>query len=126
MENEIKVNEFVRYKDGDIIQIFQKIDREYVIKDNKGRIYTLPESAVYKRIVKHSPNLIDLIQYGDYVNGQEVETVYGYDEDGNDKDGMGICEVEDDYAYYKYLEDINITTIVTKEMMESIIYKVKE
>ena len=62
MENEIKGNEFVRYKDGDIIQIFQKIDREYVIKDNKDRIYTLPESAVYKDIVKHSSNLIDIIE----------------------------------------------------------------
>ena len=62
MENEIKVNEFIRYKDGDIIQIFQKVGREYVIKDNKDRIYTLPESAVYKDIVKHSPNLIDIIE----------------------------------------------------------------
>lgn len=62
MENEIKGNEFVRYKDGDIIQIFQKIDREYVIKDNKDRIYTLPESAVYKDMAKHSPNIIDIIE----------------------------------------------------------------
>ncbi len=124
MENEIKVNDYVRLKDGTIAKVIEiknqntDIFNWYCLDNDMG--------TMDRSIVKHSPNLIDLIQYGDYVNGQEVETVYGYDEDGNDKDGMGICEVEDDYAYYKYLEDINITTIVTKEMMESIIYKVKE
>lgn len=123
MENEIKVGDWIRDREGHITKIIQTLS---LFKDVE--LYLGEDGYQYSdnAIVKHSPNLIDLIQYGDYVNGQEVETVYGYDEDGNDKDGMGICEVEDDYAYYKYLEDINITTIVTKEMMESISYKVKE
>ena len=128
MENEIKVNEFIRTKYGEIAKVIEY--RDEIVLDKEIKFYGMYRSYICEDeldfIVKHSPNLIDLIQCGDYVNGQEVETVYGYDEDGNDKDGMGICEVEDDYAYYKYLEDINITTIVTKEMMESIIYKVKE
>ena len=75
---------------------------------------------------KHSFDIKDLLEEGDYVNGQEVVTVYGYDEDGNDKDGLGICEVDDDYAYYTYLEDIEIKTILTKEQYEANCYKVKE
>ena len=127
MENEIKGNEFVRYKDGDIIQIFQKIDREYVIKDNKDRIYTLPESAVYKDLVKHSPNLKDLIQKDDFVNGDRVVAIdYTEDENGNYVDVLGIMEIDDDYAYPIELRVINIQEVVTKEMMESISYKVKE
>lgn len=126
MENEIKVNEYIRTKRG-IIDKAVKILDNYIFLKSKFFITEYGESCTFIKktdVVKHSSNLIDLIQCGDYVNGQEVETVYGYNEDGNDKDGMGICEVEDDYAYYKYLEDINITTIVTKEMMESISYKV--
>lgn len=74
------------------------------------------------QIKNHSKNIIDLIEVGDYVNGNEVITVYGYDEDGNDKDGLGICEVDDDYAYYTYLENININSIVTKEQYKSVEY----
>lgn len=133
MENEIKVGEYGRTNLGKIIKFAWLSDADGKRYENKVILVDKMMTETYpfyyfkkdEHIVKHSPNLIDLIQCGDYVNGQEVETVYGYDEDGNDKDGMGICEVEDDYAYYKYLEDINITTIVTKEMMESISYQVK-
>lgn len=132
MENEIKVGDWIRTNWGHIGKLKRiELDKNdsglkwYVFDHKEFEINIIKEEYINKPyIVKHSPNLIDLIQCGDYVNGQEVETVYGYDEDGNDKDGMGICEVEDDYAYYRYLEDINITTIVTKEMMESISYKV--
>ncbi len=121
MENEIKVGEYVRYKDGDIIRIFQKIDREYVIKDNKDRIYTLPESAVYKDMVKHSRNLIDLIQCGDYVNGHKILEIKRNAE-------SGLRYLYYDYVPIKYYVERTdkIESIATKEMMESISYKVKE
>ena len=120
MENEIKVNEFVRYKDGDIIQIFQKIDREYVIKDNKDRIYTLPESAVYKDMVKHSSNLIDLIQCGDYVNGHLIEEIQIL----QDKKCLFYDLSLPMQVGLHFYMDYDIKEIVTKEMMESISYKV--
>ena len=119
MENEIKVGEYVRYKDGDIIRIFQKIDREYVIKDNKDRIYILPESAVYKDMVKHSKNLIDLIQCGDYVNGHKVIKP-------KQSITYASVEVENSIAKIEIIPEKDIKEVVTKEMMESISYKVKE
>lgn len=132
---QIKVGEYIRTKNG----IIAKLD--YIEIRNVENIYYF-DKVIYRRydddfdflvsknlfeyIVKHSPNIIDLIEEGDYVNGYEIIEVYGYDEDGNDKDGIGICEVDDDYAYYIYLEDLDIKTIVTKELMESIKYEVSK
>lgn len=57
MENEIKVGEYIRTKLGDIKQItegFEFIIKRYNESDNK--------------IVKHSPNLIDIIEERRYIN----------------------------------------------------------
>ncbi len=127
-EDKIEVGEYVRTKKGDI----DKIDR-YIFESNiyhcENGMCIDTENRIglhLEDIVKHSKNIIDLIKEGDYVNGYEVITVYGYDENGNDKDELGICEVDDDYAYYTYLEDIDIKSIVTKERFESIKYKIEE
>ena len=65
----IEVNEYVRTKDG-------KIDK--VINSNfYMSIYVECEKGLYliENIVKHSKQLIDLIEEGDYVNGHLVEEV---------------------------------------------------
>ena len=121
MKDKIEVGEYIRANDGTIGKIIA--DKEeplrYVI-DDCGQI------VLHTDIVKHSKNIIKLIEEGDYVNGDEVITVYGYDKNGNDKDGLGICEVDDDYAYYTCLEDIDIKSILTKEQFQSMEYKVGE
>lgn len=106
MENEIKVGEFIRTKLGDIKKItegFEFIIKRYNESDNK--------------IVKHSPNLIDLIQCGDYVNGYIVKRTYLDGETHYIKLGEQIT------GNRTYNDDIK--SIVTKEMMESISYKVE-
>ena len=70
-------------------------------------------------IVKHSPNIIDLIEVGDYVNGSKV---------------IDIAEAPERAVYVEKvtlgaLEPItnkNIETIVTKEQFEQMKYIVKE
>lgn len=135
MENEIKVNEFVRTKDGQIYKI--EDGTEFcedsvnvgigIIPDVEG-IWVDKEHFTYvdkRDIVKHSPNLIDLIQKDDFVNGDRVVAIdYTEDENGNYVDVLGIMEIDDDYAYPIELRVINIQEVVTKEMMESISYKV--
>lgn len=66
------------------------------------------------------------MKYGDYVNGEEVVTIYGYDEDGIDKDELGIIETDDDFAYGVYLTDLNIRTILTHEQFEQNCYRLEE
>ena len=146
MEDKIEVGEYVRTKNGITGKIVRELSEDYYgedlirksfIVDNNGQTVTRLDlnNEFYKRqneylikctdyIVKHSKNIIDLLEEGDYVNGDEIIVIYGYDEDGNDKDGLGICQVDDDYAYYLYLEDINIKSIVTKEQFESMKYEI--
>lgn len=133
----IEVGDYIRTKNGDIGKVFnievagqgtrymgERLEETiYSIKNNDNT-----ENYRYKHtaIVKHSKNIIDLIEEGDYVNGDEVVIVYGYDEDGNDYDELGIEEVDCDEGYHIPLRNINIKTIVTKEQFASMEYKVKE
>lgn len=100
MENKIKVGEFCRTDKGRIF----KVDEN---KINLGLCKFL--DVEYGNIVKHSPNLIDLIQCGDYVNGEQITDIWN---------GNRISSVKSNF------NEEDIDTIVTKEMMESISYKV--
>lgn len=121
---EIKGKEYVRTADGKIGVFIRYSSR----KDDS--IYKSPFNCFIRLqnrksnmqccreyIVKHSPNLIDLIQCGDYVNGEEVKRINDY---GDFKRADFNLDYDDSDAVYE--EDIK--TIVTKEMMESISYKV--
>lgn len=127
--SEIKEGEYIRTTQGYIAKV-EDIGENIIMCDSD--IYSDYEIAPVlvgeqmKLITKHSFNIIDLIQLGDYVNGDEIIIVYSYDENGNDKDGLGICLVDDDYAYYKFLEEIDIKNIVTKEQFNRVMYKVEE
>lgn len=70
-------------------------------------------------IVKHSKNIIDLIEVGDYVNGHLVVDIIG-DEDRTE---IGI---ESDHIIYHYVDDEKIKSIVTKEQFAQAEYKIKE
>lgn len=63
-------------------------------------------------IVKHSKNIIDLIQVGDYVNGKYVKEINQY------KDGKSII------ALIGIIDEEDIKSIVTKQQFESIEYKI--
>ena len=112
MENEIKVNEYVRTKYGEIGIVTGTHPRL------KWRKKKASSDLDFNSIVKHSTNLIDLIECGDYVNGKEVSNV--------DKvDNINFIEWTDGDMYKTEVEnDKFIKTIVTKEMMEYISYKV--
>ena len=129
MENEIKVGEYVRsLVNGGISKVLEISDllEEPNIKYYKtGKFTGFCSTELYN--VKHSPNLKDLIQKDDFVNGDRVVAIdYTEDENGNYVDVLGIMEIDDDYAYPIELRVINIQEVVTKEMMEAITYKVTE
>ena len=105
MEDEIKVGEYVRTDKGYIV----KIDKE---KKNLQMLKFL--NVEYGNILKHSKNIIDLIEEGDYVNGKYVEKIEQY------KSGKSIV------ALIGIIENEDIKTIVTKEQFASMEYKVKE
>ena len=63
---------------------------------------------------KSSPNIIDLIEVGDYVNGEEVKEKFDY--------LLGF-ECGQDGEYYRDEKDIK--SIVTKEQFEAMKYEIK-
>lgn len=108
---EIKVGEYVRTRKGYIF----KIEHKKMIQGLKFL------DAQYGTIVKHSKNIIDLIECGDYVNGRLVLQT--------DCKNQNVCllipftdtKANINIAWYGY-EDIK--TILTKEQFEQNSYKV--
>ena len=116
---EIKVGEYVRSKEG----IIDKVIVDYKGKCNNPNCkekHISCEKDYYdeKDIVKHSFNIIDLIEVGDYVNGREVEETT--------RNGFITLKsfADDDYGDFNILENKYIESIVTKEQFESMKYKV--
>lgn len=116
----MKVGDYVRTNRGIIAKI---------IKVNSTGSITCDRSVYYgfnvvnsKRIlkdfssiVKSSPNIIDLIEVGDYVNGVMVTEI---------KDGKPFKEDYNDPYYSYYFDDIY--SIVTKEQFSQMEYRIEE
>lgn len=124
MSEEIKAGEYVRTENGKIGKIeYFEIDRNY---DNPYciRLENQGYGVLYEKMPKHSTNIIDLIEEGDYVNGQLIEKIDSKEQDKifyeflENEDGsyeaMGMCELKD------------IKSIVTHEQFAEMEYKVKE
>lgn len=119
----IEVNEYVRINidNRNCIGIGRvtKIVNEtiYVKMNNK---YNLPVSFQIDKVVKHSKQLIDLIEVGDYANGCEVLDIH------IPRDIWDPVEIRINSRYANFLLADEIKTIVTKEQMASIEYRVEE
>jgi hypothetical protein len=116
----MKVNDYIRtikYGIRKIEMVIDEPDRKGVrFNDTDGWNKGVPE----EEIIKYSPNIIDLIEVGDYVNGGKVYYCYCADEDST---GLFI----DTEKGREWLDKSNqIKSIVTKEQFESMEYKVKE
>lgn len=81
-----------------------------------------------KYLIKASYNIIDLIEVGDYVNGSRVMKTNCKLEYIDDDSDTGVNEVydglelENGWIYFEH----EIKSIVTKEQMEHMAYKVEE
>ena len=135
MNDKIEIGEYVRTNNG-IIGKLIKIERDdidtslkwYVFNDGKNERYI---NKPY--IVKHSKNIIDLLEVGDYVNGHIINDITNITDDEYEIDE------EDDWAVKKgiylkcgdeegciIIESNNIKSILTKEMYEQNCYRVEE
>lgn len=117
---EIKVGDFIRNKEGYIGKI-EKIIYDDLEKQNyySCEKHNVMASGYIEQIVAHSPNLIDLIQCGDYVNGYKVISI-----DRNVQDIHTDCielDLNNNYEY-NFITIHQIKSIVTKEMYKSVEY----
>ena len=117
----MKTGDYARTKSGIIGKLIIKEDTiavarwqgDYELQDTTS--YTIGDTHFYKSdIIKSSPNIIDLIEVGDYVNGKLVSYI-----------GSDCIEV---YWYkdeMEWLEQEDIISIVTKEQFSQMEYKVE-
>ncbi len=137
-DRDVEVGEYGRTNYGKIIKFAWlehsngKRDGSKVILINED---TLSDDFYYfsigEAIVKHSKQIIDLIEVGDIVNGMEVldikkivkdiesfKTIYS-------KEKISICVfISEAGAYYIDVKDTDIKTILTKESYMANCYKV--
>ena len=122
----MKVGDYVRTKDGLIRKIVEIDKLIYIDKDYISDEPEYHNSLIEEDVIKSSPNIIDLIEVGDYVNELPVEGYYTrYDEEKDDYIKIGIVTLEDYWkGTFTSVEDIK--SIVTKEQFERMQYKVGE
>lgn len=117
----INIGEYVRVYEDDMNRIgIGKVTRVvnesiYVNMNNK---YNLPVCFQINNIAKHSKQLIDLIETGDYINGMEVLDVYKL------RDVWEPVEIRVDSRYTNFILTEDIKTILTKESYIANCYKV--
>lgn len=122
---EIKIGEYIRTKKGTIARIK---DTEFDICFNlSGQVFYkkwICDKCFYEEIVKHSKNIIDLVQAGDIIkykiNSLRVELgeVEKYTDIRSFKKYLGVNGCS--------LEEVDILEILTKEKFENDCYKVEE
>ena len=115
----IEIGDWIRSKDGFIGKV-RKISYDNMEKSNyyiceKDNVMA---SNYLENIAKHSKNIIDLIEVGDYVNGYKVIKL----KDGFANGTMEIVLSNNTIIYRHHSEDIK--TILTKEQFETNCYKV--
>lgn len=122
MNKELNIGDYVRTKDGIILKIkdtedIYTTDNIYIgmaIYDDDGHFINDVE------IIKSSPDIIDLIEVGDYVNGYKVSFI------DEDVDTFVQCDYpvqEGSTNHYRFYSKA-IYSIVTKEQFSSMEYKI--
>jgi len=79
-----------------------------------------------KDVIKSSPNIIDLIEVGDYVNGLKVSRVGGTYHGRKDKAIYCDYCVDKETGKWTMIYDDEIKSIVTKEQFSQMEYRIEE
>ena len=114
---ELRINDYVRTEDGKIGKIIQE---EYIIPCNDKHRYIYLTDANNEMwydedtIIKSSPNIIDLIEIGDYVNGEKVFEVLI---------DRNMSRIKTELSTFFYNE---IKSIVTHEQFSQMEYRIGE
>ena len=126
---EIKEGDYIRTIKGNICKVL-RVREKHRFMTSSGHPSVTPEryfvdnnkqySISKPYVKKHSKNIIDLIEVGDYVNGKEViMDLQKSKEWYKSKDDFITCK---DYTF----EEDEIKTVVTKQQFENMEYKVEE
>ena len=123
---ELKAGEYARtngriYKVLDMDNVFLYVDKEVRYSEEYNASIDYINRDEYE-IEKHSQNIIDLIEEGDYVNGYKVLEID--DIRNSNKKAFTIFE-RNGHCYVRLWKNEDIETILTKEMYTANCYEVK-
>lgn len=125
MEDVIKVGEYVRTESGHIARLLEKTEYDYlfdgVIAEPFGEQWTwLSVNDGIKKIVKHSKQLIDLIEIGDILELREYIDYFKQSEK------IGISDIDMLTDIKEAIKDkkIEVLSVLTKESYIANYYKV--
>ncbi len=126
MQEKIEINDYIRTKKGKIAKV-SKISQVHCHPRTNGKYTTIIKPCIItsqkgniptEYIVKHSKNIIDLIEKDDYVNGcRIIMDLQASKKFYNSKDDF-VTAIR--YTF----EESEIETIVTKEQFANVEYKV--
>lgn len=133
MKNKIEVGEYIRTKDGRIDKVDRYSIASCVYHCKNGMCIDECETVgiPISDIKKHSPNIIDLIEVGDYVNGYKIldiaDSIYK-----NSKRILIYRNEKEKYEKWMYIQEYDgkihtqddIKSIVTKEQFKIIEYEI--
>ena len=118
-KDKIEIGEYIRTDRGYITRIESLEPEEIIMLDKEVWTETdnyEPSPFIYKReIKKHSKNIRDLIEVGDYINGHKVTKI--------NAPVLNKLEVEAEAFIGKHFPE-EIKSIVTKEQFEEMEYRV--
>ena len=120
----MKVGEYIRTEDGIIDKVIIEYNGKCASQTCNCKHVSCEKNYYDEdKIIKSSPNIIDLIEVGDYVNGNKIEII--------DKPcklnpyGSLKYRANDCYDFEQILGN-EIISIVTKEAFESMEYRIGE
>lgn len=138
----LEVGKWCRTKKGTIFKIIGgnvdmweiDIDYSYLSKceneDYNSYAYNKNNSLFEYLVVKTSYNIIDILEVGDYVNGEKVIAFKKDILERNIYFNSKKCNIFTDYSlvedWYFGIEDKDIKSIVTKEQYKNIEYRIGE
>ena len=113
---EIKVGDYIRTKQWGIAKVATVDEKGKCthIKNKNNRI-----THYFEQLGKPSPNIIDLIEVGDYVNGEKMKEFH-IEENPVTKNKRLVIKHE----WLNVINDFEIKSIVTHEQFNSIKYEV--
>ncbi len=131
---EIKVGEYVRTKDG-VIAKLDYIEEEYyfdnyIYREFEDDINYLDAEQLPEYIIKHSSNIMDLIEVGDIIKVKELDGIREvieddfFNKDIFDNDVRAIMDDTFYESYSKQIKDYKIISVVTHEQFAEMEYKV--
>lgn len=100
-----KIGEYIRTKDGEIFKLakYYKLGRFKQMKDSMGILH-----GRYDKVVKkHSFDIRDLFEFGDFVNGERLQ-----------KAGDMLGLTNDQCGVFYGIKRIQVISFVTKEQFE--------